>query len=127
MFRDAITAVRTQDDGPYIHRDVDHEAWDRAARLLEAVGGRPFRPAAGTVYRFITPLARDHALHLVRSKIGWTVATPFDGTPRLPGNHPGNPTYHNDPAAITGCFPDHPMGSEGDAGSSLTQHSRAAS
>ena len=70
--------------GPHIHLRVDHPNWQQAARLLEVLGGRRFLPAAGTVYRFLTTSARDQALQLVRSKVGWTVAAAFDGRPWRP-------------------------------------------
>ena len=60
--------------GPHIRLQVDHPAWQQAARLLGSLGGRRILPAAGTVYRFLTTPTRDQALALVRSKLGWTVA-----------------------------------------------------
>ena len=72
--------------GPHIRLQVDHPAWQRAARLLESLGGRRVLPAAGTVYRFLTIPTRDQALGLIRSKLGWTVAEPFDGSLRWPGD-----------------------------------------
>jgi hypothetical protein len=65
---------------------VDHTAWQTAARLVAALGGRPSLPAAGTVYQFLTTAARNQALGLVRSKTGWSVASAFDGRHWLPKN-----------------------------------------
>jgi hypothetical protein len=53
----------------------------RAAGLLEALGGVRCLPEEGTMYRFISGVARDDALDLVRSKFGWTVADPWHGRP----------------------------------------------
>jgi hypothetical protein len=65
----------------HIRLDPGHPDLHRACRLLSACGGCEVAQAAGTVYIFITTVARDNALHLVRSKIGYTVAIPFDGRP----------------------------------------------
>ena len=73
-------------DGPYVRLDVAHRASYRAARLLEVLGGRHVPTAAGMVYGFVATPARDEALRLVRTKLSWTVADPFDGHPRLPGD-----------------------------------------
>jgi hypothetical protein len=72
------------DDTTYIRLHVEHPARNKAARLLEALGGQQYHPAAGIVYGFSTSSARDVALHLVQVKVGWTAATAFDGRPRLP-------------------------------------------
>jgi hypothetical protein len=74
--------VRTQGNGSgayHIRLDLGHPDHHRASRLLSACGGREIFEWAGTVYRFITIVARDNALDLVRSKMGYTVASPFDG------------------------------------------------
>jgi hypothetical protein len=85
MFDVTGSLDRIQGEGlgcrPHIRLQVDHPAWYQAARLLEALGGRRFLPAAGTVYEFLTLSARDEALRRVRSKVGWSVARPFDGRP----------------------------------------------
>src|SRR5437868_1481279 len=79
MFDVVGSLERMQGDGlgrgPHIRLRVDHPAWQQAARLLEALGGRRVLPAAGTVYGFLTTPAGENAL--VRSKLGWTVAEAF--------------------------------------------------
>jgi hypothetical protein len=65
-----------------IRVDIGHWDWDRAAALLEAMGGQRALPAGATVFRFRTGLTRDNALSLVRSKFGRTIASPFDDHPR---------------------------------------------
>jgi hypothetical protein len=71
--------------GPYIRLRADHPSHYRAARLLRSLGGRPCSGAEGLVFEFLTIPARDEALHLVRCEMGWSVASPFDGRPSLPG------------------------------------------
>ncbi len=65
-----------------IRVDIGHWDWDRAAALLEAVGGQRALLAGGTVFRFLIGLTRDNALSLVRSKFGTAVATSFNDHPR---------------------------------------------
>jgi len=69
----------------FVRLDTDHWEWRRAAMLLEAAGGHRSATAEWTVYEFLTPAARDDALDLVRSRFGWTIATPFDGRSWSPG------------------------------------------
>jgi hypothetical protein len=81
--------ARTQVNGfgaYHIRLDVDHPDFHRASRLVLACGGCEVVEAAGMVCRFITLVARDNALHLVRNKIGYTVASPFDGRPWWSGD-----------------------------------------
>ena len=71
----------TRVDASFIRLEVDHWDWCRAAVLLEALGGRPLSHSEGAVYRFLTRVARDEALDLVRGRFGWTIASPVDGRP----------------------------------------------
>jgi hypothetical protein len=41
-------------------------------------------PAEGLVFEFLTTPARDEASHLLRSEMGWSMASPFDGQRWLP-------------------------------------------
>ncbi len=66
----------------------DHPDIDAAARLLTMQGGSRCLMAAAIVYQFPTALNRDAVLELLRSKMGWTVAEPFDGDPWLPSGDP---------------------------------------
>src|SRR5689334_7382403 len=79
MFDEKVSPVRTPGDRYYIRLRIDHPARHRSARLLSAVGGHEFLPAAGTVYEFATSRIRDDALQLVQQQMGWSVAAPFDG------------------------------------------------
>jgi hypothetical protein len=81
MFDCTGPTTESAPDAAFIRLDVGHPHWSRAARLLEAVGGRRYQPAAGTVYRFLTKPARDRALALVRGAIGHGVATGHDACP----------------------------------------------
>ena len=68
-----------------IHLEAGHGHWERATRLLEALGGRRCYSAGGVVYRFLTSPMRDIALGVVREKFGWTIAEPRDGVPWMTG------------------------------------------
>ena len=71
--------------GPLIRLRADHPSHYRAARLLSSLGASPCLPSEGMVYGFLTTRARDEALHLVRSQMGWSVASAFGTRPELPG------------------------------------------
>jgi hypothetical protein len=75
---EGATWARSRRRAACIRVDIGHWDWDRAAALLEAMGGQRALPAGGTVFRFLTSLTRDNALRLVQSKYGTTVARPFD-------------------------------------------------
>ncbi len=66
----------------------EHWSSCRALMLLESLGGHRCLKEEGTVYRFLTGVARDQALELVRRKFGWSVADPHDAGPWLPGRRP---------------------------------------
>jgi hypothetical protein len=72
--------------GPHIRLRADHPSRHRAARLLVSLGGKQCPGTEGLVFKFITTPAQDKALGLVRSKMGWSVASAFDGSPWLPGD-----------------------------------------
>jgi hypothetical protein len=77
-----MALTQSKGSGTYhVRLDLGHPDLHRASRLLSACGGSEAVQAAGMVYRFITIAARDNALHLVRSKIGYMMASPFDGRP----------------------------------------------
>jgi hypothetical protein len=87
MFDDPDQAAQSRCSSAFIRLNVDHWDWCRAVLLLEAMGGCRSFPGEGTVYRFITSVAWDDALRLVRARFGWIIATPFDGYPWFPGVH----------------------------------------
>lgn len=84
MFDDAGSMIEPQRVTACIWLDSLHRESYRVGRLLEAVGGRCVASSEGMIYRFISGVARDDALDLVRSRFGWTVATAFDRRPWLP-------------------------------------------
>jgi hypothetical protein len=79
MSDDDVLSAIPRVDASFIRLEVDHRDWCRAAVLLEAVGGRPISHEEGAVCRFLTRVARDEALDLVRGRFGWTIASPVDG------------------------------------------------
>ena len=85
MFDDGGSMFESGREAAIIRVNADHWHRCRAVALLEAVGGRRLLPEEGTVYRFLTGVARDDALDLVRRKFGWTVASMYDGRPWGPG------------------------------------------
>jgi hypothetical protein len=76
----------------YIRLDVAHPDFHRACGLISACGGCEVVEAAGMVHTFITMATRDVALDLVRGKIGYTVASSFDGQP-WPDREPNKPAH----------------------------------
>jgi hypothetical protein len=72
-------------NGSYIRLSEDHPPGHEANGLLLSLGGRRFLPAEGPVYWFESAPARDEALGLLRGQMGSTVASPFDGHPRIMG------------------------------------------
>ena len=84
MFDDTGLTMGSLPNAACIRLNDDHRDWCRAVLLLEAAGGQRDVYAVGGVYRFITSVARDDALRLMRSRFGSTAATAFDRHPRLP-------------------------------------------
>ena len=66
-------------EGAYIHLREEHPSHYRAARLLSTLGGSHCIMGDELMYEFGTTPARDEALYVVRRKLGWSVASPFDG------------------------------------------------
>jgi hypothetical protein len=76
--------ARTRDSGSgacYIRLNPNHPDVHRAARHLSACGGSEVIELAGMLYVFSSILARNTSLDFVRSKMGFTVASPVDSDP----------------------------------------------
>jgi hypothetical protein len=76
--------VQRQDNASsdfHIRLNFCHPGLSQATRLLATCGECEIVEAAGIVYRFVSVVARDNALHRLRFKLGWTVASAFDGRP----------------------------------------------
>ena len=73
----------------HIRLRTDHISFHLAYRMLSGCRGSELCEVPGSVFRFPTSHERDFALRLVRKKLGYTIASPFDGIPWVA----------NDPAA----------------------------
>jgi hypothetical protein len=102
MFDEADSMAESRRDAACIRLNVDHWNWGRAVLLLEAVGGHRWAPAGGMVYRFITGVAREDALDLVRRKFGWTVASPCEARTWLLAGHSAAAAFRDGLTAATG-------------------------
>jgi len=78
MFDVEDTLIRSQGksvgDGRCIRLRAEHPSHHRAARFLASLGGSQCRTEEELVYEFVTTLARNEALLLVRCEMGWSVA-----------------------------------------------------
>jgi hypothetical protein len=72
-------------NGPHICLRADHPGFFGAALLMGTLGGQRCCTAVGVVFRFRTSPSRDDALDVLRSKMGWTVADPYEGPSLLAG------------------------------------------
>ena len=83
MFDVADTLTRSQGksvgDCRYIRLRAQHPSHHRAAKFLASVGGCQCRTEDDLVFGFVTTLARNEALLLVRCEMGWSVAERFHG------------------------------------------------
>jgi hypothetical protein len=72
--------VQRQDNASsdfHIRLNFYHSGLIQAIRLLANCSECEIVEAAGIVYRFVSVVARDNALHRLRSKLGWMVANPM--------------------------------------------------
>jgi len=88
MFDVEDTLIRSQGksvgDGRCIRLRAEHPSHHRAARFLASLGGSKCRTEQELVYGFVTTLARNEALLLVRCALGWSVAGRSHGRLSLP-------------------------------------------
>lgn len=81
MYGDARSMLEQRYDSAWIRLDASHPQSDRVARLLEAVDGHRIVSRDEAADGFVTAVARDTALNLVRGRSGWTAAIAFNRRP----------------------------------------------